>query len=144
MCFVSTVFTQTIIYNCSFPYFSYHNICVILFQLIHIAFVSLPSWFPVHYFAVFLFKTQYSVYMYSPRFINYIRYLFVLLRLKGLLHKILTLFWLEWIYLGLNSNRFWFFILKIVLRYYISILSTDAVHTKPSRRFLEFPRRTDN
>jgi hypothetical protein len=29
--------------------------------------------------------------------------------LKGLSHKIFTLiFWLEWIYLGLNENRYWF------------------------------------
>jgi hypothetical protein len=30
-------------------------------------------------------------------------------RLKGLSHEIFTvIFWLEWIYLGLNWNRFWF------------------------------------
>jgi hypothetical protein len=29
--------------------------------------------------------------------------------LKGLSHEIFTLiFWLEWIYLGLNENRYWF------------------------------------
>ncbi len=29
--------------------------------------------------------------------------------LKGLSHEIFTvIFWLEWIYLGLNENRYWF------------------------------------
>jgi hypothetical protein len=31
------------------------------------------------------------------------------LPLKGLSHEIFTvIFWPEWIYLGLNENRFWF------------------------------------
>jgi hypothetical protein len=44
--------------------------------------------------------------------------------LKGLSHEIFTLFWLEWIYLGLNGNCFWFLrnkdipsILDIYFRY---------------------------
>jgi hypothetical protein len=29
--------------------------------------------------------------------------------LKGLSHEIFTvIFWLEWIYIGLNENRYWF------------------------------------
>jgi hypothetical protein len=33
--------------------------------------------------------------------------------LKGLSHEIFTgYFWLEWIYLGLNGNRFWFLSFK--------------------------------
>jgi hypothetical protein len=35
-----------------------------------------------------------------------------------------------------------FFILKRVLRFYTVILSIDAFHTKPSRRF--YPKRIDN
>jgi hypothetical protein len=42
-------------------------------------------------------------------------------------------------------NRLWFFlILKRVLRFYTVILSIDAFHTKPSRRFVESTRRIDN
>ncbi len=38
--------------------------------------------------------------------------------LKGLSHEIFTvIFWLEWIYLGLNENRYWFLNLKRVLRF---------------------------
>jgi hypothetical protein len=37
-----------------------------------------------------------------------------------------------------------FFILKRVLRFYTVILSIDAFHTKPSRRFYKYPRRIDN
>ncbi len=42
-----------------------------------------------------------------------------------------------WIYLGLNGNRFWFLILKRVLWFKTVILSIDAFHAKPSRRFYE-------
>jgi hypothetical protein len=41
-------------------------------------------------------------------------------------------------HLGLNVNRLW------VFRFYTVILSIDAFHTKPSRRFYESPRRIDN
>ncbi len=35
--------------------------------------------------------------------------------LKGLSHEIFTIiFWLEWIYLGLKGNRFWFLNFKDV------------------------------
>jgi hypothetical protein len=35
--------------------------------------------------------------------------------LKGLSHEIFTIiFWLEWIYIGLKGNRFWFLIFKDV------------------------------
>ncbi len=37
-----------------------------------------------------------------------------------------------------------FFFLKRVLRFYTVILSIDAFHTKPSRRFYKSPRRIDN
>jgi hypothetical protein len=36
------------------------------------------------------------------------------------------------------------FILKRVLRFYTVILSIDAFHTKPSRRFVKSPRRIDS
>ncbi len=39
---------------------------------------------------------------------------------------------------------FGFLILKRVLRFYTVILSIDAFHAKPSRRFYESPRRIDN
>ncbi len=37
-----------------------------------------------------------------------------------------------------------FFILKRVLQFYTVICSIDAFHTKPSRRFYEYPRRFNN
>jgi hypothetical protein len=37
-----------------------------------------------------------------------------------------------------------FLILKRVLRFYTVILSIDASHTKPSRKFVESQRRIDN
>ncbi len=48
-----------------------------------------------------------------------------------------------WMYLGLNVNRWWFLIFKRVLRFFTVILSSDAFHTKHSRRFVESPRRID-
>ncbi len=58
--------------------------------------------------------------------------------LKGLSHEIFTvIFWLEWIYIGQKGNRFWFLNFKDVSSILDStvILSIDAFHTKPSRRF---------
>jgi hypothetical protein len=55
--------------------------------------------------------------------------------LKGLPHEIFTvIFWLEWIYLGLNENRYWFLHFKEGS----SILDCNfkywwAFHTKPKR-----------
>jgi hypothetical protein len=37
----------------------------------------------------------------------------IVLCLKGRSHEIFTLiFWLEWIYIGLNENRYWFLYIK--------------------------------
>jgi hypothetical protein len=56
--------------------------------------------------------------------------------LKGLLHEIFALiFRLEWIYLGLNENRYWFLNFKEGSSILDSYLSIDVFHTKPSRRF---------
>jgi hypothetical protein len=69
----------------------------------------------------------------------------MLVILKGLSHEIfMVIFWLEWIYIGLKGNRFWFLNFKDVLLFYTVILSIDAFHTKPSRRFYESPRRIEN
>ncbi len=58
--------------------------------------------------------------------------------LKGLSHEIFRpVFWPVWMHLGLNVNRLWFLILKRVLWFYTVILSIDAFHIKPSRRFVE-------
>jgi hypothetical protein len=58
--------------------------------------------------------------------------------------RFLRFFWLEWIYLGLSSNRFWFYHLKKGPSILDSYLSNDAFNNKPSRRFLESPIRIDN
>jgi hypothetical protein len=64
--------------------------------------------------------------------------------LKELSHEIFRpVFWPVWMHLGLNVNCLCFFILKRVLRFYTVILSIDAFHTKPSRRFYESPRIID-
>jgi hypothetical protein len=69
----------------------------------------------------------------------------VLNTLKGLSHEIFRpVFWPVWIYLGLNGNRFWFLNFKEGSLILDSYLSFDAFHVKPSRRFVESPRRIDN
>jgi hypothetical protein len=50
-------------------------------------------------------------------------------------------------HLGLNVNRLWFFNFQessSISYNYTIIQSIDAFHTKPSRRFVESPRRIDN
>jgi hypothetical protein len=67
-------------------------------------------------------------------------YLDILFCLKGLSHEIFgPVFWPVWIYLGLGS--FNFKESSLILDSYLSI---DAFHAKPSRRFVESPRRIDN
>jgi hypothetical protein len=63
------------------------------------------------------------------------------------LHEIFRpVFWPVWMHLGLNVNCLWFFNFKegssILYSYFI--LSIDVFHTKPTRRFIESPRRIDN
>jgi hypothetical protein len=47
--------------------------------------------------------------------------------------------WLEWIYLGLNGNRFWFLSFKEIPYILDCQIKYDAFLTKPSRRFYESP-----
>jgi hypothetical protein len=47
-------------------------------------------------------------------------------------------------HLGLNVNRLWFKTFLKLLRFLATILSFGALHTKPSRRLYESPRRIDN
>jgi hypothetical protein len=46
--------------------------------------------------------------------------------------------------LGLNVNRLWFKVFMKLLRFLAAILSFGVLHTIPSRRFVESPRRIDN
>jgi hypothetical protein len=65
--------------------------------------------------------------------------------LKGLSHEIFRpVFWPVWMHLGMNVNRLWFKKILKLLRFLATISSFGALHTKPSRRFVESPRRIDN
>jgi hypothetical protein len=63
------------------------------------------------------------------------------MHLRGLSHEI---FRPVWMHLGLNVNRLWFKNFLKLLRFLATILSFGALHTKPSRKFYESPRRIDN
>jgi hypothetical protein len=64
--------------------------------------------------------------------------------LKGLSHEIFgPVYWPVWMHLGLNKNRFWFLNFKGAPSI-TGILSFYAFQFKPSRRFLESPRRIGN
>ncbi len=60
----------------------------------------------------------------------------------NLSHEIFgPVFWAVWMYLDLNVNRLWFWNLMMLLWFLKIILSFEAFQAKPSRRFLESPRR---
>jgi hypothetical protein len=63
---------------------------------------------------------------------------------KGFSHEIFTIFWLEWIYHGLNRNHFWFFSLKEIPSILDSQFKYWFISYQPSQRFVESPRRIDN
>ncbi len=72
---------------------------------------------------------------------QYVRSLY----LKGLSNEIFRpVFWPVWMRLGLNVNRLWFKIFMKLLRFLAAILSFGVLHTKPSWRFVESLRRSDN
>jgi hypothetical protein len=62
--------------------------------------------------------------------------------LKGLSHEIFgPVYWPVWMHLGLNKNHFWFLNFKGAPSIGVSFY---AFQFKPSRRFLESPRRIGN
>jgi hypothetical protein len=65
--------------------------------------------------------------------------------LKGLSHEIFRpVFWPVWMHLAWMWTAYGFNIFLKLLRFLATILSFGALHTKPSRRFYESPRRIDN
>jgi hypothetical protein len=61
--------------------------------------------------------------------------------LKGLSHRLLGFFWPLWMHLGQNVNHLWFKIFMKLLQFLAAILRSGALHTKPSWRFVESPKK---